>query len=637
MRTPRWALWACTLCWGGLAPLTAQAAHPLDPLTVEEMDTAAAVARGLPEFGAESRFILLHLDEPGKAEVLAYRPGASLRRRASVSFYDPPSGAVHEVVVDLQGARHLGTRRVEGVRWGRTGADGRPLDDILAADSLWAAALRRRGIADPTATRTISFPVLGDQAAPGRYMAFAARPDPPPYGGFVEGVHAYVELASSSVLRVVDNGRVAPAPDPADLFQTYDLGPSRTDLNPVRLVQEGGPSYKVDGHAVEWQNWRFRLGVHPRTGLVIHQVEYLDGDAVRPVLYRGGLSEMVVPYGDPDWFAMSVFDAGQLHIANHGRSSLVLGADVPDNATFLNAVVHDKDGAAIEYPRAVALYERYGGPLWRHGRRARAAQELVVAFFATVDNYDYGFNWIFRQDGSIEVEVLMTGIMLYKGVERPAGEEASYGPLVARHIAAPNHQHWFSFRLDMDVDGAAPNRLLERNVSAVADSGRNPEGNAVRLEEAVLGSEAAAQRRVSMASQRRWRVVNPTRRNSLGQMSGYMLVPGANSLPYALPGSGLRRHAGFVDAHVWGTPYRPEERYAAGVYVGGAAGRGLPRWTAADRSLADKDLVLWYSLGVTHIPRPEEWPVMPAHRASFKLVPSGFFDRNPALDAPPPD
>jgi Cu2+-containing amine oxidase len=36
-------------------------------------------------------------------------------------------------------------------------------------------------------------------------------------------------------------------------------------------------------------------------------------------------------------------------------------------------------------------------------------------------------------------------------------------------------------------------------------------------------------------------------------------------------------------------------------------------------------------MGVTHIPSPEEWPLMPVHRAGFKLVPAGFFARNPAM------
>ena len=42
--------------------------------------------------------------------------------------------------------------------------------------------------------------------------------------------------------------------------------------------------------------------------------------------------------------------------------------------------------------------------------------------------------------------------------------------------------------------------------------------------------------------------------------------------------------------------------------------------------------MLWYTFAVTHTPRPEEWPVMPVHRAGFKLVPAGFFEHNPALD-----
>jgi primary-amine oxidase len=46
--------------------------------------------------------------------------------------------------------------------------------------------------------------------------------------------------------------------------------------------------------------------------------------------------------------------------------------------------------------------------------------------------------------------------------------------------------------------------------------------------------------------------------------------------------------------------------------------------------------VLWYTLGSHHIPRPEDWPVMPVERASLTLRPFGFFDANPALNMPPP-
>jgi primary-amine oxidase len=87
--------------------------------------------------------------------------------------------------------------------------------------------------------------------------------------------------------------------------------------------------------------------------------------------------------------------------------------------------------------------------------------------------------------------------------------------------------------------------------------------------------------------------------------------------------------------HLWVTPYQPEEKYPAGNYpnqhVGGA---GLPQWTAANRSIDNTDVVVWYVMGSHHLARLEDWPVMPVARIGFALKPNGFFDQNPALDVP---
>ncbi|PYN13021.1 MAG: tyramine oxidase, partial [Candidatus Rokuibacteriota bacterium] len=136
---------------------------------------------------------------------------------------------------------------------------------------------------------------------------------------------------------------------------------------------------------------------------------------------------------------------------------------------------------------------------------------------------------------------------------------------------------------------------------------------------------------------RRWRVINPAARTELGQPAGYALVPGDNVRAYASPDSIVGQRAGFIQAHVWVTAYDPAEMYAAGAYVNQAPRtRGLATWVQANRSIDNRDIVLWYTLGVTHIPRPEDWPVMPVHRASFTLEPDGFFGQNPALDVPKP-
>ena len=55
-----------------------------------------------------------------------------------------------------------------------------------------------------------------------------------------------------------------------------------------------------------------------------------------------------------------------------------------------------------------------------------------------------------------------------------------------------------------------------------------------------------------------------------------------------------------------------------------------------NRELADTDVVLWYTFGQTHIPRMEDWPVMPVSSVGFSLKPDGFFNANPALDVPAP-
>jgi primary-amine oxidase len=301
-------------------------------------------------------------------------------------------------------------------------------------------------------------------------------------------------------------------------------------------------------------------------------------------------------------------------------------------------------GNATEVRRAVAIFERDGGVLWKHtdmesgSTESRRARELVLSWIATAGNYEYIFNWVFHQDGTLEMEVGMTGIMLTKGVNAKSASDHqhgnSHGHLVAENVEAVHHQHFFNFRLDMDVDGVA-NSIVEMNTEAAPAGPANPYNNAFVMRETPLGKEAEAQRQVNLATSRRWKIINSSVKNSLGQPTGYLLLAGENSIPFAAPNSSVRKRAGFLNAHVWATQYDPSEMYAAGDYINQSkGGEGLPRWASANRSLENKDIVLWYTLGVTHIPRPEEWPVMTVHGSGFKLLPAGFFVGNPALDVP---
>jgi Cu2+-containing amine oxidase len=71
------------------------------------------------------------------------------------------------------------------------------------------------------------------------------------------------------------------------------------------------------------------------------------------------------------------------------------------------------------------------------------------------------------------------------------------------------------------------------------------------------------------------------------------------------------------------------------VWQEGARKRGVTNFEY-DAPLENEDIVVWYTVGETHVPRPEDWPLTNVERIGFTVKPDGFFDRNPALDVPPP-
>jgi primary-amine oxidase len=122
----------------------------------------------------------------------------------------------------------------------------------------------------------------------------------------------------------------------------------------------------------------------------------------------------------------------------------------------------------------------------------------------------------------------------------------------------------------------------------------------------------------------------------MGQPTAYVLKAEQNPMLLADPSASVTRRAAFTTKQVWVTAYSPDERYPAGEFVNqNPGGDGLPAYQAAGRNLDGADLVIWHTFGVTHFPRPEDWPVMPVDYARFTLKPYGFFGKNPTLNVPP--
>ncbi len=621
--------------------------HPLEPLTPQEVQLAIAILRDQGTVTPTTRFVSVSLKEPDKDQVHAFSEGQALARSAFAVLFDNGSNRCFEAVVSLTEQRLVSWQHIPGVQPTMTADEQVECEQAVLASPEFAAALQRQyGIAD---TRLVMVDIwsAGNYGSEEDRTRRLARPlcflrtDPTDngYARPIEGLRPVVDLNEMRVIRVEEYGHW-PLPPGSGNYAADRMTAWREGLKPLEITQPAGPSFEVQGYQVRWQKWSFVIGFNAREGLTLHHVRYRDGGRDRSVLYRASLSEMVVPYGDPalQQARKNAFDAGEYGLGMCANS-LELGCDCLGEIRYFDGHLCTSRGEPLTIKNAVCMHEEDYGILWKHTDRrlntpeVRRSRRLVISSIATVENYEYGFFWYLYQDGNIQFEVKLTGVLSLGAL--PPGAPAPYGALVAPQLYAPNHQHFFNVRLDLDVDGPT-NSVYQVDVVPDEPGPANPFANAFRARATLLEREKQARAHLNLETARSWKIVNPAVRNAVGEPVGYKFLPGDNCFPFAAREAWWRRRAGFVDYHVWVTPYRADERHAAGDHPNqSSGGAGLPRWTEQDRPIANADVVLWYTFGHTHLPRPEDYPVMPTAYIGFLLKPNGFFDSNPANDVPP--
>jgi primary-amine oxidase len=620
--------------------------HPLDPLDPDEIRIAVECLRRDKDLPQSMRFVTVTLNEPPKSVVARAQLDRTSPREAFVTLLENSSGRAYEAVVDVN-ARLV--KRYEALPAGTQPSI--MVDEFLECEEAvrrspeFHAALKRRGVQDPSLVMVDAWSAgyYGNEPPEeqGKRLSRAlcwvrSEPGDNGYARPLEGVVAVVDLNRKALLRLEDHETVPLAKSAGNWARSY-VKETRPGLKPLEIHQPQGTSFSVRGQNVLWQNWSFRVGFNPREGLILYTISY----AGRPILYRASIVEMLVPYADPkeSAYRKNAFDMGEYGVGMLANS-LGPGCDCLGTIHYFDGHMADSLGRPVTIRNAICLHEEDFGLLWKHTdwrtnqSEVRRARRLAVSMVATLGNYEYGYYWYFYQDGTIQMEVKLTGIMNTTGLK--PGETSRYGTEVAPRVSAPYHQHFFNARLDFAVDGEE-NTVCEVNTRSEPSGPQNPHDNAFTLEVTPFLRESQAQRTTHPLSSRFWRVSNPRRTNSLARPVAYRLVPQESVLPYALPSAAVMKRAGFLTKNLWVTPYNAGERFPAGDYPNQhRGGDGLPKWTSADRDISDRDLVVWYTFGQTHIPRPEDWPVMPVSSVGFFLRPDGFFDANPALDLPPP-
>jgi len=629
-----------------MTSLSSRITHPLAMTTTDDVTAVRRILSEAGLLGDASRIAYLGLAEPTPTELQS----GTVDRRFRVMIQNVTTGVGMDVVVST------GTTTVVSSMTLDAAVDGQlpvleqefaAVERILATDARWLAALSSRGLevgqvrVAPLSAGVFDYP---NEAGRRILRGLAFRQDHPADHAWahpVDGLVAFVDVTEEVVVDVLDMGPV-PIPKTSGNFDDPAVtGPLRTTQKPIEITQPEGPSFTLDGNLLSWEKWQVRVGFDAREGVILHQLGFTDGDVVRPIMFRGSVAEMVVPYADPspirDW--QNYFDTGE-YLIGQMANSLKLGCDCVGDITYLDAVVADQLGNPRTIANAICIHEEDYGILWKHrddwagSANTRRQRRLVISFFTTLGNYDYGFYWYLYLDGTIELEAKATGVVFTSAYPGPGRTENPYASEIAPGLGAPFHQHLFCARLHMQVDGDA-NTVVEKNAVRVPIGEGNPRGNAWTTSETPLRTEGEAQRVADRATGRVWNIVNPNKRNAVGKPVAYSLHPEGNPLLLAADESSIARRAAFATKHLWVTPFDEAERYPTGDYVNQhSGGAGLPAFTAANRSVENTDVVVWHTFGLTHTPRLEDWPIMPVDYTGFTMKPDGFFDRNPTLDVP---
>ena len=452
-------------------------------------------------------------------------------------------------------------------------------------------------------------------------------------------------------------------------------GGYRKDLTPINITQPEGVSFTLNKRVVTWQNWSIHVGFNHREGIVLNNITFYDKfeGMERPLFYRLSLAEMVVPYGNPEHphHRKHAFDLGE-YGAGYMTNSLAIGCDCKGAIQYIDAHFPTQAGGIRTVKNAICIHEEDAGILFKHtdfrddSTIVTRGRKLIISHIFTAANYEYCIYWVFLQDGTIQLDMKLTGI-LNTASHVPGADTHGYGNEVYTGVNAHNHQHLFCLRIDPNLDGPK-NTIYQVDATRSqhpVGSEQNKYGNAFFATKTKYATATDAQADYDGSSSRTWDIANENKLNKYSHKPvAYKLV--SREVAPLLPQEGglAWRRAGFARHAIHVTKCKcfpclyegpipgllqkadatrvqsdqDDQLYPAGRHVpqtSGMPSKGLPEWIAQnpEENIANTDVVLWHTYGLTHFPTPEDYPIMPAESISVMLKPRNFFEKNPCMDS----
>ncbi len=627
--------------------------HPLNALTADEIKQAVEIVKASPDFKPNTRFTQIALAEPEKAKVWDFvlnGTAVDAPRQANITMLD--GKFVIEALVDLKDKKIMHWEPIKDAHGMVLLDDFMAVQKIVIGSQEYIDALKKRGIDDPSKVMTTPLTVGYFDGKDGlkqedrllKVVSYLDTGDGNYWAHPIENLVAVVDLVGKKIIKI-EEGAIVPVPMEPRPYDGRDREP--VAHKPLEITEPEGKNYTITGNMIHWQNWDFHLSLDSRVGPIISTVTFNDNGKKRQVMYEGSLGGMIVPYGDPDvgWYFKAYLDSGDYGMGTL-TSPLVRGKDVPSNAVLLNQTIPDYTGAPMEIPRAMAIFERYAGPEYKHQEMnqpnvSTERRELVVRWISTVGNYDYIFDWIFHENGTIGIDAGATGIEAVKGVtaktmhDPSAKEDTKYGTLIDHNIVGTTHQHIYNFRLDMDVDGTN-NSLVAMDPEVKPNTAGGPRTSSLQINQYNIDTEQQAAQKFDPGTIRL--LSNTSKENRMGNPVSYQIIPYAGGThPVATgakfaPDEWIYHRLSFMDKQLWVTRYHPNEMYPEGKFPNRSTqDTGLGQFSKDNESLDNQDDVVWMTTGTTHVARAEEWPIMPTEWVHTLLKPWNFFDETPSL------
>ncbi|KAG7666185.1 AMO1 [[Candida] subhashii] len=659
-----------------VAASTPTPSHPLDPLSPQEIKLVADLVK-TKYSGKSVNFNTITLREPIKRAYYDWkeRGGAFPPRLAYFVIVLEGDEGTQEGIADIRNQSLIEIKQVKGVHPMLTPSDLRHTEEVIRKDP---GVIKQCVLSGVPADRmheiycdawTIGYDERwgGSRRLQQALMYWRSHEDDSQYSHPLDFCPV-VDLNELKVIHIdIPDRRRKVSRHPHSSFHPKHIaekfgtkqnpsGYRQNDDFPINVTQPEGVSFNMDGHVMNWQNFQFHIGFNYREGIVLSDITINDHGKVRPLFHRISLSEMIVPYGCPDFphqrkHALDIGEYG----AGYCTNPLSLGCDCKGVIHYLDAHFVESTGAPTTVRNAVCIHEEDDGLLFKHSdfrddfqtNVTTRGKKLIISQIFTAANYEYCIYWILRQDGSIKLEIRLTGILntYICGDDEDTG---AWGTQVYPNVNAHNHQHLFSLRMHPRIDG-------DNNSAATSDaktspyptgSAQNKYGNGFYCEKTTYKTVKDSITDFDSRTGRTWDMFNPSSVHPYsGKPATYKLWSTFCPPVLAQEGSLVRKRAPWSVNTTQVLPYTDDDYgygrlYPSGDFPtqwSGDEPQGMRKWLneEMDAPIENTDIVFFHTFGITHFPAPEDFPVMPTEIFELQLRPRNLFRENPVLDVKP--